>query len=627
MWARWRWNRGAELAARLDEAADILAARTAGTEPDFVALGEDLRSLFGSANELAQMIDQTTGRLHAILTGHHFSGADGLVAATLRSVRAGIRGVDDEMEMLAGMMEGLAAMDPRLARMRRICVLLQSTAVSFAMESSRSGERQQAFGSFVDEIRALALRIAAVEEKVDQELTKARSEGTARVRELSGGLEAMRDLAGQLERTCVHAAAEIQNGLDRIDGLMNATSGRSAALRQQAEGAVFNLQFGDITRQKNEHIVTALREASGALRRHGRGAGHHGAAAVEQSLAIQMGQLNMVCGELDSAQRQLSQAFAQMAGTAAELAAPLRERDTAGGSTEPERLRTLKTDLDQLLDLDGRKRELRSRVDETAEQAFTAAERLAVQMEEVQSINHEMHLLALNAIVKTAALGSGGATLEVLAMQVQILYGEADTVVSEIVAQAARLRNRDARMAAAPGAAPEDDGAHHRLEEGVQQVREAFEAFEQMAAAALERTGGQGAWLSAAKGKLGALGSFAGELRGLAGSLGEIREALAPACRPLKDRKIEADSAVETRYTMQSERDVHGRIAAERSTGAARDGVSMEALAEETGDRSGPAVNSSAKDSGPAADSNIPSAETTGVKNAENCFGGNVDLF
>jgi hypothetical protein len=78
---------------------------------------------------------------------------------------------------------------------------------------------------------------------------------------------------------------------------------------------------------------------------------------------------------------------------------------------------------------------------------------------------------------------------------------------------------------------------------------------------------------------------------------------------------------------MQSERDVHGRIAAERSTGAARDGVSMEALAEETGDRSGPAVNSSAKDSGPAADSNIPSAETTGVKNAENCFGGNVDLF
>ena len=615
------------LALRLETCASTLATRTAETEPDFLALGGDLRSLYEAASELAQVIDETTARLHSVLTSYHFTGADGLVAATLGAVHAGVRSVDREVNLLTTMMAGLAAMDPQLVRIQRICLFLQSTAVGFAVESTRTTACQQAFGSFVDEIRGLARRIATVEGKVGKELIGARNEETARVKELQLGLGAMRDLAGQLERTSARAAGEVQNGLDRIVSIMNVTRQNSVTLRQFAEEAVYHVQFGDITRQKNEHIVAALREVAGALRRAKRGKQVRVAAlAADQTLAIQIGQMDVVCDELASAQQQLAQAFAQIARTAAEFVAPLREHHAAGSNGKAQQIGVLKSDFDQLLELDGRSRDLRRRATETADHAFTTAERLAVQMQEVQSINRDMHLLALNAAIKTAALGSSGATLEVLSMQVHELYREADAAVTEVVTLADRLRKRDAQTADTSGQAPES-GAKHRLEEGVQQVRKTFQDFDQLTATALERAGCQSGWLAAATTKLGALQAFAEQLRGLAGELREMRAILTPLCRLQKRDKAVVDAEVENRYTMQGERDVHRRIAAEQAAAQEGGGSLGKASAVEAEIRiATPEALSDeifVKTPGSAAEMTIPIEREP----AEKTLGDNVELF
>lgn len=614
------------MAKRIKACAETLAARTAETEPDFVSLGDGLRSVFEAATDLARVIDETTIRIHAVLADNHFGGADGLVAETLSSVQNGVREVDREVTTLATMMVDLVGMDPQLAHLQRICMFLQSTAVGFAVESSRTTACRDAFGSFVDEVRGLAAEIGAVQKTVADELADACREEAARIDELRSGLKTMRELASRLERTTAQAAADVQGRLDQIELLMNATRQRSLVLREQAEGAIYHMQFGDITRQKNEHIVMALEGVTEVLWRAPRGREAHAAAvAADHTLAIQIGQLDAVCEELDSAQQHLAQAFAQIAGTVADFIAPLRERRGAGSNGDASRLGVLKSDFDQLLDLDGRSRDLHSRATGTADHAFTTAARLGAQMQKVQSINLDMHLLALNATVKTAALGSEGMTLEVLSKQIHQLYRDADAAVSSVVALAGRLQKRDDSTAVAPALPPAELGAKPRLEKGVESVRQAATEFDEMTATVLEQAGRQDELLAGTTAKLGALQAFTEQLREVAGELREVRAALAPLCRARKQGAAVAAAEVDERYTMQAERDVHQRVAAERASGATVRGPSGASVPKSEG--LGPTPERLR--SKPPAEATVPAARggVPAAPAAPGSLGDNVELF
>jgi len=175
--------------------------------------------------------------------------------------------------------------------------------------------------------------------------------------------------------------------------------------------------------------------------------------------------------------------------------------------------------------------------------------------------------------------------------------------------------------------ASDGDGANRRLEEGVQQVRQAFEDFERMGAAALELAGGQSDRLAAAEGKLGALRSFADELRGLAGNLGEMRAIMAPVARLLKSEMPGPEVDGGSRYTMQSERDVHGRIANGRAPRASSQIERVDGPKAELRGQFVEVDRFAFKDSAKESDSPIPSAEALNDVKAETSLGDNVELF
>lgn len=601
----------------------MLAGQAAATEPDFLALGGDLSALFQSATELAQGIEGTTTRLHTSLTAHRIGGADGLVAAALQAFHDGVREAARELAQLTAMTEGLSAMEPQLARIARVGALLQTIAVGFAVESSRTAECQQAFGSFVDEIRGLSRRITTVENAISGELGRAQGEELAGLRELDTELGAMRELSHQLEQTSADAAGKVQDGVNRTVELMEATRERSSEIRRYTEDAVYQVQFGDITRQKIEHIVTVLREAAEGLVA-GRMDLGRAAAEADGILAIQEAQLQAVGEEVATAQRQLEQSFARIAGATAEFVAPLQQQ--RGG--ESTRLQGLKTDFERLLELERKGRDLRSRASATAGHAFASAERLARQMQDVQSINREMHLLALNAIVKTAALGGAGATLEVLSMQVHGLYLEAESVLAGIGQQAGRLHQRDAASAACAGGARNEGGAQLRLEEGVGQVRLAYEDFDRAVAESTERVGGQSARLAEAESRLGALRTLVEHLRGQAAELGAVRAMLAPwRCRA-EGGSAHGVAELDDRYTMQSQRDIHRRIAGGEAVGKAALARSLERPLPVTAAAAPALVSLSAQArvrSVDPADTNTPRGPEANPPPSS--FGDNVELF
>jgi len=547
----------ASLAHDLRACADVLTGQAAATEPEFLALGGDLRTLYDQSTALAQAVDTATTRVHTNLTAHRIGGPDGVVAQALQSVKTSVVTVDAMLQRLRTMTDGLLAMGPEMDRIGRVGVLLQTVAVGFAIDSSRTTECQQAFGSFVDEIRSLSRRTSEVVQRISEELAQASGEEVAALHALEQELAALRNLGLQLETTTSRTAAEVQDRMNDIVAIMGTMRERSVLIQHHTEDAVFHMQFGDIVRQKIEHTGDALREAAERLATRGPHA-RRSAAEVDNALAVQSGQLAMVEEELATAQRQLGQSFSRISESSASLVAP-PQGDTPEGGRGTTGMRALLEDFVQLQELVTNGDRLRLRADKSGEKAFATAERIASQLQEVQSINREMHLLALNAIVKTAALGESGATLEVLSMQVHGLYREADGAVSEIVAMARRLGSAQGEAAAA---AEDHAATGHPLIAVVDQVRHDVGDYLTTTAALGEQVIGNRGKLEETASRLDALDRFSRQMQALRDRLDASRSTLAQLFGPALAQARRAETTLDdARYTMQSEREVHQRIA------------------------------------------------------------------
>jgi hypothetical protein len=550
----WRHRRAlAGHAADMDDCAKALGSHAAATEPEFLALGGDLRTLYELATALAQAVDEATTRLHADLSANRIAGSDGAVAQALQSVDGSIASIDNMLARLRTITDGLLSMKPQMDRIGRVGVLLQSVAVGFAVESSRTKECQQAFGSFVDEIRGLSRRTREIENRISEELDLASSKEIAALRLLEQELTSLRELSRQLELTSSRTATEVQDRLNDIVAAMAAMRKCSQLIQHHTEDAVFHMQFGDIVRQKIEHTVDAIHESAAELTR--TQSPVQSAATAHRTLAVQIGQLEMVGTELATAQRQLGQAFSKISESSASLVAPSPQmaKSDRGGTVE---LKTLLEDLAQLQQLVAQGSQLRLRAGESGSEAFATAKRIASQIREVQSVNREMHLLALNAIVKTAALGATGATLGVLSMQVHALYLEADAAVREIDALAQQLTGAQQQGEVAAG---EHSGSY--LLEILEQVRRAANDYQITTDSLGEKVVRNREQLDKATARLETLDAFSHQLNSLRGRLGTVSTALSRRFgQSLTQARYMDTPTDDARYTMQSERDVHQRI-------------------------------------------------------------------
>lgn len=561
----WQHRRAlAGYGTELIDCANALGGHAAATEPEFLALGGDLRTLYELATALAQAVDEATARLHTDLTANRIAGADGAVAQALESVNGSIASIDGMLARLRTMTDGLQSMKPQMDRIGRVGILLQSVAVGFAVESSRTKECQQAFGSFVDEIRGLSKRTREIENRISEELDLASNKETAALRNLEQELTSLRELSRQLELTSSRTATEVQDRMNDIVAAMAAMRECSQLIQHHTEDAVFHMQFGDIVRQKIEHTVDAIREAAAELASPRPPV--RSAASAHRTLAVQIGQLEMVETELATAQRQLGQAFSKISESSASLVSPAQQTANSehGG---PVGLKTLLEDLEQLQQLVTQGSQLRHRAGESGGQAFATAERIASQIREVQSINREMHLLALNAIVKTAALGSTGATLGVLSMQVHALYLDADAAVREIDTLAQQLTGaqQQGEIAAVTGKQAGSD-----LLGILEQVRRAAGDYQATTNSLAEKVVLNREQLDKATVRLGTLDTFSHQLCSLRERLGTVTSALGSRFGQALAQAQRANAPTDdARYTMQSEREVHQRIGGTLATAPA----------------------------------------------------------
>jgi methyl-accepting chemotaxis protein len=398
--------------------------------------------------------------------------------------------------------------------------------------------------------------------------------------------------------------------LDSSARVVQQAEQRAGEIGRHSDDATFFLQFGDIVRQKLEHVVDAL--VTGA------GSGPGGAAAFNASkvaaldrlIAIQTGQLQAIRKEALTARDQLAAAFDGLARETASLvgdiAALAQDDDTPSEAGNPSnRLQSLSADILHLRTLHTRSRELGLQSQGTAQRAADASAKLGHHLYEVTALNLELHLQALNAIVKTARLGSVGAPLGVLSAHVHEVSQDSGRSVAEILPLLDRIRECTTSLG--------DDGQQSgvgttngdsALERGLQDIVRLHAQFHETSTTAATLATRQTQSLAEVSTHLDFLAGFDTLLTELIADLGAARVGLAPHLSSISATPAQ-EAELLVAYTMESEREIHRRILGEplvvsvtTSATAARDAITTQLATGASDDPTpSPAIESAASPS------------------------------
>ena len=550
--------------------ASSLAELARRTDPDFARLGTDLKSLHAAAFELSRSIGQYAGSVRDTLQGSRLNGADGTAARCLAGLQAGMDAADGNLAALQEVAGALGQLHAQGAQIERIAMILKSSGCTFAVESARSAECQQAFGSFVEELRSLAEKIASLGSAIGGQSreTQASLEGLTRV--INGDLEQLRNLTRRSEASVRQTAEQMQRLLDSSCSALQQAEARAREITRHADDVVFHLQFGDNVRQRLEHVVAALEDASAAS---------NSPEKTALILDIQLAQLAAIGGEVEDTQRQLLEAFGGLARESASLGEGVR--DLGGGESAndggQDLFEQLKSELVQLEGLQRQGHTLCARANETSQQAIASAASLSQHLDKVQDINREMHLQALNAIIKTALLGEAGRTLEVLSTHVHTVFQESSGLVEQTIRVLEQVRSSAHRTGDAGSALADEDTD---LQGGLAQIAKVHGEFSGIAETALQLVGRQNARLEEVRSRLEFLGALSGRLAAFAEEVRAVRRVL-PEVKPGNVPDDELVS-LSRRYTMESERAVHRRITGTANNTPENMGRSLQPVA--TGD-------------------------------------------
>jgi methyl-accepting chemotaxis protein len=606
-------------------AADKLVALSAalerimdGAEPRFLDLGGRLQSLYADADDL---VNQTRRAAAAVGEG----GEGGLLAHLDEMAHDALADLKARREAIARRLRDLTGSAEQLLRLSEICAGLGKTGLSLnvvglniAVESSRSAASGEMFAVFTDEIRGLSRRISQISESIRDAGVQNRRDQLAAHKKIQGSLDSLSRLVGEAESIVGGSLERIHELMDFSREALERSSESSREISRRVGEVVVAIQFHDISRQKAEHVSAAIADAVSLLREpaeplpviRGR---------VHRLLTLQGGQLREMVDEIYAARRQAARAFQSLNSAVAGLVADagLLEAGERAEDRLAHHRRGLEKGLGQLRELLRRGRDMDEEIRRIAEDGAEAASGLSEHIDRVRGISFDLHLKALNAVVKSARLQEEGLALEVLAQEVSKLSTQSGGFVDDVVEILESLVSLSLDLDLMEDGEGET-AADRNIAEGLSEMAARFDQFQADAALAPERSRALQAEIEAAGQTLGFLDSLGRELSGQIGELADIVDRFAPWSAAAWRGSAETLEHAAHRYTMESERRLHSRYF---------DKAAVEALTDESEnggvelfDEEGPAPaagESAERPQLPPAETGIPGAVPDGGETAE----------
>lgn len=541
------------------------------SEHVFFTLGSGLREAQGTARDLAIMAEALNQRLSEPEFRAALDGLDGVIDA----VRHLCEHKDGRGQTLREMSMAASSMQDALAVLTRTLAAIRALGINARIEAVKMVGATGDFTVFTHQIMRLA---ADGEEQVEQAM--------AALRSLHGAIAGAQKRQVALVANQMHQLGVVSEHLVGSVALMRARERDAGAVlralpktlervRGRIATLVGNLQIGDITRQRLEHVEQALGTVHGILSSDTPPV--DGDALSADQIAV-LG--NAVC-ELQASQ--LQDIADDFSGHMTEIIADLEDLVTTvrrmqgeteavyaegatGGSSF---LLTVDRDLAEVAAMVAQVDAAQRETEAVMQDLRTASDALRTAMAAVAEIDAEINVIGLNASIKCGNLGDRGRALNVIAQELRA-YARQTRAQAGQVAEGLAVIERQARSITAAGA---EDGAEADLE----RMRETLDHTVEL----LHQAGGETAWVLARIREKG--GQVTAALRdsqkhleaqrATAATMAEVglraadlAQEMAPDLPPadLRAARREVLSFMEAHYTMASERDLHALLLGER---------------------------------------------------------------
>lgn len=541
-------------------------------ENNFLQLGQQLQSIHHDAKGLVDMIsrglngDDDRPIRQALQTMRRY--ADGAMedqGVTLVKLRA-------EMSHVTAVTGSLNVLMQKDSAFSKIAKNLRTIGIHIAIESARTELAKTMLSSLAGEVKELSASVSQVAEQMHEDSASV-SDSLGSVRSaMESEICNLQELVANARQTVEHALNKVQKLTAAMIDLMNAVGQSAKSIADQVAQVVMGIQIHDRITQRAQHITDFLEEIrkllAGALAAGPAGLQLAGVYAKAHALLdLQVRQMDSVLADIDGVWEQGRAAFERLnevvTGLAGQSCMLLQSNSRAGESGGPddthhetelkEALNHLLTLLDTTCKVVGRLTAIRGKTTRTIDQ-------LNHHIERVRRVNFNIHLKALNAIVKSTRLGEQGRGLEVLVQEMKEQSNQSNVLVQEVADILEGLSLADDLLSQGSGGSSDGgEKAMGQLRQGIMQFTTDNARFMQQAKETLVLSGRLKDQITRAQLGMGFFEQFKSELM----AQRDVIKALAGDLEPFAEagsRQMPCyDLGIADHYTMQKERDIHNQ--------------------------------------------------------------------
>jgi len=545
---------------QLLQSATGLTSLCARSEADFLDLGGRLQTIQLEAQQLTRAI-------FTVLSEDDDHSLQGALKAIQQHAGGAMQEIDQRREQLSDDLVGLQATRADLCALgeqnghfKQVAKNLKMVGLTISIEAARTPAATAAFQSLAEEITELARTVHTVTRHIGDD-THAAQEGLAAIHEEIGAR--MRDLDGLMSS----ARAAVHTALEQVDNLMQTTLSaldrigvQSRQIGEQVGHLVVGVQIHDNISQRAAHIHASLTEAADLVVSAADANPDAGqAAALGRAYGInrlQLAQLQTIADDVGNVQRQCASALDALLGTVAAVARPegLEIADQGGAHS----VAVLTGALEHLIALFDESLDHIQRLAAAREQTGRTIARMNSHIDQVRDINFDIHLKALNAVIRSTRLGNAGRAIAAIVIEMKALAEQSNTTIGAVTGVMERIAAASQAMDARRGIAQaEGDSAGTHLRNGIADFADACGALRQHSGEALQMGAGIEAHIAQSRRHIGFFAQMLTDCRLHQEQLGEVKALLQPYADAAPEEWIAEERKIIDRYTMDREREAH----------------------------------------------------------------------
>jgi methyl-accepting chemotaxis protein len=416
----------------LDQVSKDLEHLNSSTESDFLSIGDRLNGFSTQAKEIISMAGQAAGLIRSEEMERNTDALQGLLRRMDGHLAHSGQGMDRSLGMLKKILDDLGNMNRPFAGFKAIVKRLKVLGVSTRIESARLTAGDNGFNTLASDVEKLSELIAAKSGQIMGRLSSLEEMIDEMLRQMSTQEELGQGSAKSVLDGIVSSLGSLRGKHDSSSTAMNFIKEQSEQTARDVSEIVASLQFHDITRQQIEHVKEAADEWYGKLIGIAQSNGSGSDLAVLSDVCdLEIRQLGNSRNELSSAIKgirgHLDRIGDRITVTSDEAAALMRLADGGSDTFFSELRRNVSSILLSLRE----DTQAAENVSEGIGMVAATVKTLTDFVDEIEEIGTEIELIALNARIKAAHTGVEGAALGVLAEEIKNLskHGREQTIL------------------------------------------------------------------------------------------------------------------------------------------------------------------------------------------------------